>query len=184
MTGFGRGSAVRSGLRVDVELSSLNRKQFDTRFNLPRTLAVLEARIQLLVGEQVSRGQVSVNVRVTDSRAGSEVAPQINQAVAAAGVRALRKAAAGLKLPDTLGAEILLQLPGVLAIRDETQDAEAIWPLLRKAVRTALTALIAMRRAEGAALARDIRARLRGLEKLRRQIIRRAPELQRARERE
>ena len=41
MTGFGRGAAAIGGLRVEVELSSVNRKQFDVRLSVPRSVASL-----------------------------------------------------------------------------------------------------------------------------------------------
>ena len=184
MTGFGRGSATRGGIRVDVEISSVNRKQFDARLNLPRPLAVLEARVQMLLETGISRGQISVNVRVAEARVAGQGVLHIDRQAAAAGVRALRRTAAALKLPDTLGAEVLLQLPGVLVVSDRAQDAERVWPAMRAAVQQALAALLAMRRREGMALARDLRTRLRELENIRRQVARRAPELQRVYERD
>ena len=65
MTGFGRGQATADGFRVEVELSSVNRKQLDVRLNLPRQLASLESRVHELVHKACSRGQVSGVLRIT-----------------------------------------------------------------------------------------------------------------------
>ncbi|MCE9614547.1 MAG: YicC family protein [Lentisphaerae bacterium] len=183
MTGFGRGDAVRGGVRVEVEVSSVNRKQLDVRFTMPRALSVLEARAQMLVQGAISRGQVAVNVRVSESRQARDGALSVNRAAAAAGVRALRGAAAALGLPDRLGAEVLLQIPGVLVFQDRAQDAERVWPALEHALGRALAALRSMRRKEGVALERDVRGRLRGLDVLRRRLAQRAPLINRAYER-
>ena len=43
MTGFGEGVASADGVRVSVEMSSVNRKQLDINVNLPRNLATLDA---------------------------------------------------------------------------------------------------------------------------------------------
>ena len=56
MTGYGRGDAVSRGMRVEVELNSVNRKQLEVRLNLPRSLASLESRMVERIQESVSRG--------------------------------------------------------------------------------------------------------------------------------
>ena len=65
MTGYGRGEAASGGITVVVELSSVNRKQFDMRVNLPRTLIALESQASKVVHTYVSRGCVSGGVRVS-----------------------------------------------------------------------------------------------------------------------
>jgi uncharacterized protein (TIGR00255 family) len=180
MTGFGRGEASRAGIRVEVELSAVNRKQLDVRVNLPRGLAALEAPLLLLIGKELSRGQVAVNARVTEAGGTGSPTIRVDRVAAAQGVQALREAARALGLPDRLGAEVLLQLPHVLVTRDLTEDPERVWPVLSAAVRRGLAALVAMRRHEGGRLAHDVRGRLRQLTALRRKIARRAPGVNRA----
>lgn len=184
MTGFGRGVSVGAGLRVEVELSAVNRKQFDVRLNLPRALASLEARAVPLIQAAVSRGQVSGSVRVTD--AGRRGQPQlvVDRAAASAAVGALRAAAKALDLPDNLAADVLLTLPGVVECRDPAQEPEQVWPALEQAIQHALIDLVSMRRKEGAALERDLRGRIRCLIQLRNRLERRAPRVVRAYEQE
>jgi hypothetical protein len=42
MTGHGRGMASSNGVKVEVELSSVNRKQMDVSVSLPRSLTTLD----------------------------------------------------------------------------------------------------------------------------------------------
>ena len=49
MTGFGEGTASAAGIRVVVEISSVNRKQLDIHINLPRNLVTLDAQVQQVV---------------------------------------------------------------------------------------------------------------------------------------
>jgi len=49
MTGFGEGVASVSGIKVVVELSSVNRKQLDINIGLPRNLITLDAKVQNLL---------------------------------------------------------------------------------------------------------------------------------------
>ena len=58
MTGYGRGEVVAKGLKIEVELSSVNRKQFDVRISMPNNLSGLDAKIKKLVHDSISRGSV------------------------------------------------------------------------------------------------------------------------------
>ena len=49
MTGRGSGAAAGRLARVEVELSSVNRKQLDVDVGLPRFLSSFESRVQELV---------------------------------------------------------------------------------------------------------------------------------------
>ena len=64
MTGFGEGAAAAAGIRVVVELSSVNRKQLDIHVSLPRNLVTLDAQVQRLIRSEFSRGRVSGIVRM------------------------------------------------------------------------------------------------------------------------
>jgi uncharacterized protein (TIGR00255 family) len=175
MTGRGTGAAAGRLVRVEVELSSVNRKQLDVVVGLPRGLAAFESRVQAQIQGALARGRVSGEIRVTWTAAALARSARIDEARAQALVGALRAAARRLGLPDDLKASALLALPEVLVAGCEARDAEAAWPVVARALAKALESLRAMRRREGAALGRDLRARLRKLQGLTGAIARRAP---------
>ncbi len=158
MTGFGGGSADASDWRLDVELSSVNRKQFDVSLGLPRELAVLESRAVARIRDHVRRGHVRGAVRLQGPRG---LIPVVDIAAARTQIEGLREAAAALGLPDDLRASDLLRLPPQGASDPLPPLAtETAWTLLDAALQQALAALSAMRAAEGAALEADLRLRL------------------------
>ena len=165
MTGYGRGEAAGGGIRVEAEVSSVNRKQLDVRLNLPRSLAAFESRLMELVQSAISRGQVSGGVVLHVSSAARRKGARVDRALAAAYVRELRSAAAALGLHDDLAACVLMELPDVVQHLDVEQDAADVWPVLRRAFQGALTQLVAMREREGVALKRDLGQRIGRLEK-------------------
>ena len=59
MTGHGRGTASANGIKVEVELSSVNRKQLDISVSVPRSLTALVPRMDEVIHAAVSRGRVS-----------------------------------------------------------------------------------------------------------------------------
>ena len=70
MTGFGKADAVFDNrLQISVEVSSVNRKQFDLRINMPSELSALETLVRSKLSAAVSRGtvQVKVSLKKTDS---------------------------------------------------------------------------------------------------------------------
>lgn len=175
MTGRGAGSASGRLARVEVELSSVNRKQLDVAVGLPRALAPLEAAVQRRIRQTISRGRITGDVRVTWSAQAQAAAVRVDTDLAKAQIAALRTAARRLDLPDDLTASALLALPDVILSGQPSADIAALAPLVDKALGAALARLQAMRRKEGLALARDLRARLKTLEGLTDRIGARAP---------
>lgn len=169
MTGFGEGTASVDGIRVAVEISSVNRKQLDVNISLPRNLVALDAQVQSLVRQDFSRGRISGMVRVetTDGLTGTV---KIDAKLAAQYIEGLRKVSKKLKLPDDLGAETLARLPGLISVEQDKLDAGHATEVLDAAMVKALRGLARMRSAEGKALEKDLRARLVLLEELMKSI--------------
>lgn len=163
MTGFGEGAAETGGIRVSVEIGSVNRKQLDINISLPRNLITLDARIQSRVREDFSRGRVSgvVRVEVDESLPGKV---RVDAELAAQYVEGIRKVAKTLNLADDLGAETIARLPGLVTVEQSDLDAEHLSAAVEGALTKALRSLDRMRGTEGRALSADLRARLASLE--------------------
>jgi len=164
MTGYGRGEASARGIRVEVEVNSVNRKQFEVRLNLPRALISLESRMVELIQGSVSRGQVAGGVTVHAADSLKRKSFKIDSVLAASYITELRRTAKTLKLNDTLSASLLLELPGVVTHSGAEEDAEYVWPVLEKALKMAIRRLVAMRSREGAVLGEDLNRRVTILE--------------------
>ncbi len=175
MTGRGTGSVGGRLARVEIELSSVNRKQLDVGVGLPRFLASFESRVQERIQRVLSRGRVSGEIRVTWAEAAQALGVRVDEARARAHVEAVRTAAKKMGLTDDLKASMLLSLPEVVVSEYRAADFEALWGVVEQALEMALTGLQAMRKKEGAALGRDLRARVKQLGGLAGEIGERAP---------
>lgn len=175
MTGYGRGVATAGGIRIEVELSTVNRKQFDVRLNLPRPLVAVESRILERIQTRIARGQVTGTVTLRVSGAARQRAVRLDTGLAATYVRRLRQAARQLGLRDDLSAGMLLGLPDVLHPGDLEENSEALWPLVSRALDVALQGLTAMREREGRALVKDLHGRFAYLRRVLARIRARAP---------
>jgi len=177
MTGFGRGEACEGAVKVVVELSTVNRKQFDCNFSLPRELASLDSKLQALVHTRVSRGYVKGLVTITAAGTGNGNAVGLDAETVSAQIHALRAVAQKLGLADDLTASALLRLPDVLRPQVLPDDPLEVWPLIERAAQAALASLEAMRLREGSALEADLRKRFAALEALSLEVVKLAPKV-------
>ncbi len=175
MTGFGRGEAREDAVKVVVELSTVNRKQFDCNFSMPRELSSLDSKLQALIHSRVSRGYVKGLVAVTAAGAENGSAAGLDVEAVAVQITALRAAAQKLGLPDDLTASSLLRLPDVLRPQILPDDPLEVWPLVERAAQAALENLETLRRREGQALEQDLRARFEALASLSQEVMKLAP---------
>ena len=177
MTGYGNGSASVGGVAVEVELSSVNRRQFDARVSLPRALLSLEPKVQTLLRKSISRGYVSVTVKVGIGK-GKKGVPTLDVETAEACIRVLRKTARKLGLADDLTASALLEIPELIRFKGVAEDPKKIWPVVNRALKQAITGLEKMRKAEGKELQKDIAGRFKRLQALVTSIRTLAPRVQ------
>ena len=159
MTGFGRGAASNDTWHATVEVSTVNRKQAEVVVQAPRELLEIESRIRKATLDLVSRGRAQISITLERRR---ETAPQIQ--VDAAMAKALHQAFA--ELGQSLGKDLsptagdYLRQSGIVTVGEREIDPEAAWQVIEPAMTDALTALVAMRSAEGAHLKDDFLGRL------------------------
>lgn len=178
MTGYGRGKVTFAGQSITVEISSVNRKQSEIALTLPRSLGELEPRLRDEVNVRISRGRLTVAVVLHEAANRSKTASEavINLEAAADYFGQLQRLSRHLKLKEPISIETILRGPGVVGepVRAEV-DCEIVWPGLQKALRLALDDLLAMRRKEGAALAKDLKKRTKYLRTTAQSVAKQAP---------
>jgi len=175
MTGYGRGEAALKGVKVTVEVSSVNRKQSEISVVLPRDLEVLEAQVRDEINQRVSRGRLTA--RICASAADGAGKMVLDVELAREYAKDLRKLAKELKLTDSVTLDMVARAPGVMQPAGEIDDAEAFWPAVQKALKAALDALVKMREREGAHLAKDLKQRIDSLRQSLVTVEKRAPQV-------
>lgn len=156
MTGFGEARAVVEGLHLSAELRSVNNRHFKLTLRSPDLLAPLEADIERVLRETITRGTVSLFLRI--DRSANASTARLNADVLAAYWQQLREISR--QCPGALPAESvaqLLMLPGVVDDgRGADADLAVIGPAVEKLVREALDHFQQFRVKEGAAMAADL----------------------------
>lgn len=153
MTGFGRGECVSRGTRYSVEIGTVNRRNAEIVFNLPRELAPLENPLREIVAPAVARGRATVTASVSS---GARDRPLLDPALFRRLHRELAAVQRSLKIP---GAPSLADLTRLYAgtAREAGSSHAPDAAALARAARSALRSLEAMRSKEGAHLARELR---------------------------
>ena len=174
MTGFGRGFAESDGVRVEVELSSVNRKQFDFSFSAPADLSPFEAKCREAVNGRVVRGRVQCQASVssTDADGTGYNVEAIKQKAAQ-----MQKLADLTGLPNDLTLSRILAMPDVAFSPARRLGDDVLWTVFAKALADALNSLCAMRTTEGTALAADLAKRLVSLRTRKARVTVLAPEV-------
>lgn len=152
MTGFGRGECVSRGARYSVEINTVNRRNAELVFNLPRELAPLENLLREAVAPAVARGRATVTVAISS---GPEGRPLIDTSLFHRLHRELLSLQRSLKIPGSPALADLVRLYTATA-RDTQGMAAPDAAAVAKAARAAVHALDAMRAREGAHLAREL----------------------------
>ena len=158
MTGFGAAEGPVSGGRLQIELRSVNHRHFNLQLKVPAELQALEVEVRERLRERIARGHVTVSGRWVDEPAGLATL-QLNVPRAREVVAALRELKRALKLKGGIDLGWVARHPDVLV--SEAGEVRAVVPPAVLAVMDrAADALLAMRAAEGAALAKELTGQL------------------------
>lgn len=159
MTGFGAAERQRdtgSGtLTARAELRTVNHRHLLVKLRLPAEVAGLEAKVEGLVRERLTRGTLNGALVIERSGGEAQAGFDVELAKAYAAGAADLAIASGVEGPLTLDG--LLRLPGVVAGR-QVEGSEAELPdLVLEVIGAALDELSGMREHEGAAMVADLR---------------------------
>ena len=158
MTGFGRAQLEAGGAGLAVELRSVNHRHLDLSVRLPRALAGLEPLLRRALAARFARGKLDLVISAATGSESKEL--ELDRALADRYLDFARAFAAERGVDAALHMGELLALPGVARVQEPVLDEAALGPALLVALESAAEAADAMRRAEGAVLERELRARL------------------------
>lgn len=166
MTGFSSISGALGRTSWVWEIRSVNGRGLDLRLRLPDSIEGLEILVRKRLGETLSRGNVSVNLRL--SQGDGDAGFRVDETAMIAVLKALdqvqeRAFEMGVTLAQPTAADVLSQR-GVLIMSAEQEDPEALKAAVVADFETALAAFVEMRAAEGKQLASVILGQLSQIE--------------------
>ena len=172
MTGFGRAEQTVGDKTFQVDIKSLNGKQFELQLKLPGFLKPFEFPIRKLISEKLGRG--SLDCTISLKQTGNAKPVSINTDLARAYYSALADLSRELQLDPSNILSTLVKLPEVITPTSDTlTDAE--YQAFEKIILAAIEDLDAHRLAEGASLEEDLLLRIHNILRQQEEVVRLEP---------
>ncbi len=155
MTAFASGKGAYGPHSWTWELRSVNGKGLDMRLRVPDWLTGLEAGLRAQTSKALSRGSVTLSLKLSRDETAPDLA--VNETAMAAALTALARtqemaAASGVELAPSTAAD-LIGIKGMLEAGSDVDDPAPLVEQLTKEFAPLLAAFVDMRQTEGKALA-------------------------------
>jgi uncharacterized protein (TIGR00255 family) len=175
MTGFGRAEQNIGNKTFQVDIKSLNGKQFELLLKLPAFLKPFEFNIRSILSAKLGRGSVDCTISLKET--GSAKPVTINTHLAKAYYKALAELSEELKLDPSHILSTLVKLPEVITPTSETlTDKE--WEDFQKVLHSAIEDLDHHRLDEGKSLSQDLLLRIENILLQQLEIVKLEPQRQ------
>ena len=174
MTGYGSAELERSGQRLTAEIRSVNHRFCEVSVRGPKVALLFEDQIRQLIQDRFSRGKFNLTINWTGSGEQGEVL-KLNEAVAQRYVDLMSDLKTRFSLAGEIDIATVATLPDLFSWEHTAMSDEESWSLVSDVVQKACASMILMKDREGAALARDLGARLRAIRKRLDMVSERAP---------
>ncbi|MDH3622827.1 MAG: YicC family protein [Myxococcales bacterium] len=156
MTGYGSGRATLGDGHVVLDLRAVNHKYLDVRVRLPPRVQSRTPTVERIIRSRLERGRIDVTARFEGQTLPQ---PELDVARARAVYQELGALRDALSPDEPLPLSVLSCVPD-LFVASKAIDQEELDEALAAAAAEACSAITAMRRAEGKALAHELKTRL------------------------
>ena len=172
MTGFGRAEKAVGDKTFQVDIKSLNGKQFELQLKLPGFLKPFEFTILRLLSEKLGRGSLDCTISLKGT--GNAKPVSINTDLAKAYYRALADLSSELDLDPTNILSTLVKLPEVITPTSDTLTDQEFQEF-EKVIMSAIEDLDAHRLNEGAMLEEDLLLRINNILRRQEEVVKLEP---------
>jgi uncharacterized protein (TIGR00255 family) len=172
MTGFGRTEQTVGDKTFQVDIKSLNGKQFDLQLKLPGFLKPFEFDIRKILSEKLNRGTIDCTISLKET--GNAKPVTINTDLAKAYFQPLAELSKELGLDTSTILSTLIKLPEVITPTSDTLTDEE-WEQFTRVIDAAIEDLNFHRTEEGKVLKADLQLRIENIMKQQDEILKLEP---------
>lgn len=164
MTGYGVGKIKKVDKECLVEIKTLNNRYCDIIIkNYPQSLEI-ERKIEKLIKEKIFRGKVNILIKA-ESYSPEEEKVILNEDLFNSYYEAAKALKEKYKFKDEIDINSLIKFKDIFQVVKE-EESDKMWPLIEEAANKAIDSLVKMREKEGKILVKDIKKRIKKIEKL------------------
>ncbi len=155
MTGYGEGSQNVRGIKITVQIRSLNHRHLDMQLRLPREYLSFEEEMRKAIREKISRGRIDLFVNRYGAKPQTRKL-EMDEGLVGQYIAGLKQLKKRYHLGGEVGVSMLTHIGDLFHVREVEADHGGEREALLKAVSGALKKLERSREREGAQLKADM----------------------------
>ncbi len=159
MTGYGKGICEKEGIKVVIEMKSVNHRFLDLSLKTPKTFAFAEDAIRKAMKDNFTRGHFDIYLNYEDTRQDRAMV-DFDYSLVNAYIEASKKIASDCFVQDNLHTAELLALPDVAKTTYKDDDEEMLLSIVNEALNQAVEKMQAMRKVEGDLMEKDVMSKM------------------------
>jgi len=163
MTGYGKGTASNSKWQADVEVKSINSRYLEVFLKYPPVLANKEYELRELIKSKIRRGKLNVSIQIKKNGFEDETV-SLDESRLKNYLALIKKIKKSAKISDKIKLDHILMNRDILSSLVE-EIGENEFELLKKSVLLSLDSLMQMKKNEGSELEKDLKKRIKSIEK-------------------
>ena len=176
MTGYGKGICEKDGLKVTVEIKSVNHRFLDLMIKSPKIFSFAEDTIRKCMKDNFVRGHFDIFVNYEDVRE-DRTKVVFDYSLVNAYVEAAKKISTDFTLQDNISAIDILSFPDVAKTTCEDEDETFLNEIVTKATNEAIEKISVMRKNEGALMEKDVMSKMATISEIVKVIEEKAPNM-------
>ena len=169
MTGFGKATEATDKRELSIEIKSVNHRFLDLNIKTPKAFSSYEDVIRKNISAQILRGHIDLYISYVDKSEGMKTV-DVDLSLAKEYLNAAKQLETEFHLKNDFNVISLIKSPDVLKVTINDDETESWEALLVSTLKNACKDLNAMRTSEGLQLAKDLKGKIDGIEKLAKQL--------------
>ncbi|MGD6992443.1 YicC/YloC family endoribonuclease [Sutcliffiella horikoshii] len=174
MTGFGRAEAKQGSYQILVEMKSVNHRFCEINIRMPKQFLAMEEKMKKVVHSYLQRGRIEMFITIE----GQDIHDKhlnVDWELLSAYIDSIHRVKDRYQISGSIEINDILKLENVFTIMETQTGMEAIEEILLDQVHLASKQLVAMRKAEGDQLQKDIITHLTFIENMSEQLAKLGP---------
>ena len=155
MTGFGHGEVEGNGIKISIDIKSVNGRFLDITTKMPKSFLSLEDFIKGKIKESLIRGNVDVFISITREESKEDLI-KLDKNICCQIYNSAEELSKESNIPNGIMIRDLLKIDGVLTIEHKELETDELAPMVNEALSTAINTLSMMRDNEGVNLKNDL----------------------------
>ena len=169
MTGFGKAEGTIGNNKFNVEIRSVNSKQFDLSVRMPAIYKEKEIPLRNKLSKELYRGKIDLSIQF-DSNGADHLSAVINHTVVKKYYEQIESLSNDLGLNPAPSLIDILRLPDTMK-QERLEVDEEEWELVMKLIEQAIQNFISFRKQEGEAILNEFNLRINNIEQYANEII-------------